>query len=179
MIALHLKRKISIRRRLANSFVEKLKIYLVIKPLQYLHGNGNQAEKLNELRSLPLSSIGNDIAKMLDERNLSLIPNFENHDLKHLILGYGMTSQDEIRMQAYLIGNGNSSIYSMLFFSSGLLFPSEWKEYREDYRKGKLSVSILKLTLDDCQLEDTELIRSQYNRLKSHKSILKSKNTIQ
>lgn len=173
MISLKVERKISLRRRIVDSIVEKLKVHLIIKPLQYLYRNRGHDEKLQSFRDLPINTVGNDIAKMLDEQQLQLIPKFENHDLKHLVLGYGMTSQEEIKMQVYLLGNGNRSIYSILFAGTGLLYPSEWRNYKEDYRKGKLSVSILKLEIDDCIKKETQSIRSKFNRLKTHRELIK------
>lgn len=170
-----LEKKPVLRRRILDKFVELLKIYLIIKPLQYAYRNNGHDKKLQSLRELPQNSIGKDISILLDDQKLQLIPKFENHDLKHLILGYGMTSQEEIKMQVYLLGNGNYSIYSILFASTGLLYPSEWNNYKADFRKGKISVPILELDLEECMTEETQTIRSEYNRLKTHDEFIKAR----
>jgi len=162
MITLKLpQKKISIKE-IKEKFVESIKIYGVIKPLQKKYGNKHFEDKLKEMRHLPKDTIGNDLAKILDLNNLKLIPKFENHDLKHLVLGYGMTTQDEIKMQAYLLGNGSRKLTCILFLLSGILFPSLWKEYYQEYQKGKSSPSILKLSLEDCMRMQTHDMRKKY-----------------
>ena len=75
--------------------------------------------------------------------------------MKHLLLGYGITkAQEEIKMQAYLFGNGNYSFSCILFLLSGILFPSLWNKFYKEYRKGKKAPSILELSIDDCMEKD-------------------------
>lgn len=148
------KSQLKIRER----FVEFLKVYLVIKPLQYFFRKYSE-KQLDTLRKQAPGTVGFELANMLIENKLTVIPRFENHDLKHIILGYGMTSMEEIRMQAYLFGNGNRSIVCILFLLSGLVFPEEWKSFYAEYRKGKKAPSILKLNVADCMNRQTvELI---------------------
>jgi len=154
--------RLSIRRQLAESIIEIAKVYGVIKPLQFVHSNAHYSAKLEAMRSLPSGTIGSNIAEMLDNEGLKLIPRFENHDLKHLILGYGMSTIDELRMQAYLFGNGNRSVSCMLFLSSALLLPSSWNTLFQDFKKGKNNPSILRLSIDDCMNERIEVVRQQY-----------------
>jgi hypothetical protein len=147
------------RLKIRERFVELLKVHLVIKPLQYVFKRFSERQ-LTILKKQEQGTIGFDLAQLLIENKLTVIPRFENHDLKHLILGYGMTSMDEIRMQAYLFGNGNRSLFCVLFLASGCLFPEEWKSFYSEYRKGKNAPSILKLKVTDCMSKPTsELIK--------------------
>jgi hypothetical protein len=144
---------------LSGFFIESSKKWLVVKPLQLFSNRRYYAEKLETMRNLPVGTIGKDVANMLDAADLKIIPKFENHDLKHLILGYGMSPLDEIRMQAYLIGNGNRSFSCYLFVGLGILMPRYWKTFYADFKRGKDSFSILDLEIDDCMQESTaELI---------------------
>ena len=163
MITLKIQQMKSQNRTPVESFVENLKVYGVIKPLQKAYdAEGYDEKKLDQMRNLPKQTVGSDIAKMLDKHGLKLIPKFENHDLKHLILGYGMTTQEEIKMQAYLFGNGQRTLSCILFLLSGVLFPSSWREYYQDYKKGKNAPSILKLSIDDCMEQPTDEVRKEY-----------------
>lgn len=123
MNVLTLRFEVSIRKRIAKLIIEFLKIWLVIKPLQIIFQSKNE-QSLLSLKSCPENSVGKDVLKMIEEQNLKLIPFYESHDVKHLILGYGMTSENEIRMQAYLFGNGNRSLSCLLFLFAGVLLPS-------------------------------------------------------
>ncbi|MEL7006633.1 MAG: hypothetical protein AAFN93_28495, partial [Bacteroidota bacterium] len=70
-------------------------------------------EQLEQLRQLEKGTLGREIADCLDKHNLRLVPHYESHDLKHSLLDYKMTPTDEIRLQAFMIGNGNISIPSI------------------------------------------------------------------
>ncbi|WP_053970081.1 hypothetical protein [Mangrovimonas sp. ST2L15] len=143
--------------------VEGLKIWLVIKPLQFLFKN-EMEKHMVELQSCKEGTVGYDIYGMLKKYHLNVIPKFENHDLKHLILGYGMSPLEEIRMQMYLLGNGNYSIYCLLFALSGILFPKQWRSFYLAFKKGKNRVSILNLTISDCIHMQTEKLKRTYNK---------------
>ena len=153
----------SLRTKIAEELVESIKVFFVIKPLQkFFYDKGFYERKLIRMRDLPKNTVGNDIAKMLDTNELQLIPKYEEHDLKHLILGYEMTTIDEIRMQAYLFGNGNYKLSCILFLSSGLLFPRLWDDFYHEYKKGKIAPKIINLKLDECIDKQTREIRKIY-----------------
>jgi ubiquinone biosynthesis protein Coq4 len=80
-------------------------------------------QKVSKLRQLNSGTLGKEIAKCLDNHNLTLVQKYESHDLKHVLLNYQMTAEDEIRMQAFMVGNGNYSIpsFAILFFGVILL----------------------------------------------------------
>ena len=120
---------------------------------------------MQAMRAMTVGTIGNDISKMLTRHNLTVIPKFESHDLKHMVLGYGMSSIDEIRMQAYLLGNGNYSIFCVLFLASGILFPGKFSAFYRAYKMGRIAPSILHLSIDDCMMLKTTVIKSKYNGL--------------
>lgn len=103
----------------------------------------------NSLRQLPEGSTGKVVADLLDERNFRLIPKFPNHDLKHAVLDYQMKMEDEIKMQAYLVGNGNYTWPCLLFLSLGIFRPKIWKELIVHYNQGKHSPNIFNLNLMD------------------------------
>ncbi|MEL0653346.1 hypothetical protein V6246_18135 [Algibacter sp. TI.3.09] len=162
MITLSIKEKTYEIPMLREQLVEFLKIYLAIKPLQFFYRTKSENIK-NELEKLQKGTIGYDLNKLLDNNKLKVIPKFENHDLKHIILGYGMTSVEEIKMQAYLFGNGNKNIFCIIFFASGLIFPEEWNSFYKEYKKGKKSVYIHDLSFKETIMKQTEKLKTTYN----------------
>ena len=162
MLAISRKHKIPYLQSVIEILIDKVKTYGVIKPLQFLYPSEPYDRKLAYMRSLPPKTIGYDLAKMLDEKGLKLIPNFENHDLNHLVLNYGMDTESELCMQAYLLGNGNMKGYCILFLSSGLLLPNLWKTLYIHFKKGQRNPSISTLSFENCLEEETHLIRKQY-----------------
>lgn len=149
------------RLKIRARFVELLKVYFVIKPLQTVFKKYSN-KQLKVLENKALGTIGHDLAKLLKENQLTIIPRFEDHDLKHLILGYGMTSMEEIRMQAYLFGNGNWSPVCLVFLATGLIFPEEWSSFYTEFKKGRKGPSILQLKVNDCMDESTEEMIGRY-----------------
>ena len=122
------------------------------------------SDKMNTLRALPEGTVGRSIADMLDRHGYRLIPRFQNHDLKHIVLGYEMIKTDEILMQAYLVGNGNYTIPCMLFLMNAVFYPSIWPQLIPHYRMGRSANSILHITLEGCMYRDLAGVIQQYGR---------------
>lgn len=135
--------------------------------LEKIYGSTTSTPKLNQLRALKNGTVGKEIANLLDNLGYRLIPKFENHDLKHVILEYEMTMKDAIRMQAYLVGNGNFTLPCLIFLSLGLFYPSIWLDLPNEYKTGKKSKSIHYLTLDNCMNFDLFETRNEYGRNKN------------
>lgn len=155
-------RDISRSRTFLGNVTKYLKLCLVVTPLQCLVARSSCRRKLEHMRLLPEHTVGHDLAKMLDSRGLKLIPGFAKHDLNHLILGYDMTAEDELCMQAYLLGNGHWKLQCFLFASSAILLPCLWSTLWRHYKLGRQSESITHLKLADCLEQNTEQLRRQY-----------------
>jgi hypothetical protein len=136
----------------------------IIWILEQLHGTSTLETKLSKLRTLENGTVGKEVATMLDNKGYRLIPKFENHDLKHIVLDYEMTMKDEIKMQAYLIGNGNKTLPCLIFLSLGIFYPSIWKNLIHEYKQGKNTESIHYLTLEDCEKKSLKEIKNIYGR---------------
>src|SRR3954466_9334517 len=78
-------------------------------------------QKSKQLQELPDGTLGKEIGNCLERNGLRLVPNYESHDLKHVLLDFKMTPVDEIRMQAFMLGNGNYSFPSFAIFIFGAL----------------------------------------------------------
>ena len=132
--------------------------------LEKMFGSTSLDCKLIYLRTLQRKTVGREIAEMLDRKNYRLIPKFENHDLKHIVLNYDMTMKDEIRMQAYLVGNGNHTLPCLIFLSLGVFYPIVWKDLPAAFRQGKKTNPINFLTLDNCMKRNLDEVRMEYGR---------------
>jgi len=111
---------------------------------------------LEELKQLPSGSWGAELAQMLSARNLGLLPKYEKHDAFHVLLGYKTTVTGELRLQAFMLGNGSASFAGHVLFGLGILwFPELWSQLRKDFTRGQQSVRISKWnvpTLLNCDL---------------------------
>jgi len=155
-------REISQVRAFLGNVTKYIKICCVIKPLQLLVARKSCRQKMAYMRSLPAHTVGHDLAHMLDSKGLKLIPGFAKHDLDHLILGYAMDPEEELCMQAYLIGNGRMQLQCFLFLSSAVLLPGLWGTLFAHYNLGKQCEPLSSLTLDDCMHQKTEQLRRKY-----------------
>lgn len=161
-------------RKFLGNVTRYIKICCVIKPLQLLVARNCCRQKMTYMRSLPAHTVGHDLAQMLDSKGLKLIPGFAKHDLDHLILGYDMDPEDELCMQAYLIGNGRWQPQVFLFLSSAVLLPGLWGSLWAHYKLGRRSPALKSLRLDDCVTQNTDHVRRQY----ASPSMLITENTI-
>lgn len=92
----------------------------------------------NDLLQLPSGSLGQQVGHFLSSNQLQLIPGFENHDVFHVLLEYGLSAPEEVELQWCLLGNGKRSIYAFLAaFTGAALFPEYWDRHRQAFRKGR------------------------------------------
>lgn len=128
-------------------------------------------DKVEKLSRYPEGTAGKEIAKCLKNHQLRLVPGYESHDLKHVLLGYQMTPLDEIRMQAFMLGNGNWTLPSFLIFLFGFfLLPNQWRIFWQDFQKGKNSLALATWTIE--QYAHCELLQLTMSIAKSQ--IIKS-----
>ena len=116
--------------------------------------------KVTALEKMPEGTVGKSIADCLNSHKLKLVPGYESHELKHVVLGFAMTPLDEIRMQAFMLGNGNSSLSSLAIFLFGfVLLPHKWKTFLQDYRNGKNTIPIKHWTIEDYAAANLKQVR--------------------
>ena len=124
-------------QRLVRCLVKHAKVSFLLPLLRRWHGHRPSPTPLAYLQALPPGTLGRAVADTLQAHGFQLIPNYENHDLKHALLGYGMTVEAELQMQAFMLGNGNYAPTCWGFLLFGLLTPEHWPELRRHYRRGR------------------------------------------
>jgi len=151
----------NILQKLSRQIIKK-SFNFSVWTIEQFHDKNFYAAQVQNLRSFPIGTLGNDIAKCLDENNLGLVPKFESHDLKHVLLDYKMTPVDEIRMQAFMLGNGNYTFpcFAILTFGA-ILLPDEWLTFYKDFKKGLNSKPISSWTIEKYAEFQTLSLRSQ------------------
>lgn len=128
-------------------------------------------KQVEELKLLEKGTLGREIANCLEEHNLKLVPKFESHDLKHVLLDYKMTPEDEIRMQAFMIGNGNYSVVSFaIFFFGVLLLPDLWRTFLTDFRKGRDTQPISSWTIEQFGNKNLSSLQEELSNTKIKKT---------
>ncbi|MGC4041826.1 MAG: hypothetical protein QM710_13855 [Flavobacterium sp.] len=127
-------------------------------------------QKVSELRGFENGTLGKQIADCLDNHKLTLVPGYESHDLKHVLLDYKMTAEDEIRMQAFMLGNGNHTIpcFAILGFGA-MLLPDLWPIFYQDYKKGRDSIPISNWTIDNYAKSNIDELRLKLKKPETQK----------
>ena len=116
---------------------------------------------MDSLRDFPPGSLGRSLHEFLQLHGYSLIPHFETHDAKHVLLDYGVTGKDEGCMQFFYIGNRHYSPATILTaISSVLLLPECTVAFYRAFRRGRQSLPVGKLKLG-------ELLHCSLHRLKA------------
>lgn len=144
---------------IARAIIKK-SFHLSVRTIEEFHDIAVYEQKARQLQELPDGTLGKDIANCLKKNNLRLVPNYESHDLKHVLLDFKMTPVDEIRMQAFMLGNGNYTIPSFAIFLFGaLLLPDLLLTFYEDYKNGRNSKPIKSWTIEEYAHYQTSTLR--------------------
>jgi len=149
----------NILKYLSRTIIEK-SFNLSVWTIEKFHDMTPYDKRVVDLRKLPEGTLGNDIAKCLDDNELRLVPKYESHDLKHALLDFKMTPVDEIRMQAFMLGNGNYTIpcFAILTFGA-ILLPDKWTTLHADFICGRNAKPISTWTINQYEELQTEQLR--------------------
>ncbi|GAA4025605.1 hypothetical protein GCM10022409_07010 [Hymenobacter glaciei] len=146
---------------LARQIIVHAKTSFLIPILRQLYGTADARAQFNYLQSLPAGSLGRGVADVLHANDLRLIPHYENHDLKHVLLGYDMTPDDELKLKAFMLGNGDWSIMCLGFLLLAVLTPEVWPALRQHYYRGQRTQPIVAWTLATYATQSTAALRQQ------------------
>lgn len=148
-------------QRLARKTIEHARTSFLIPVFQRLYGCNNTQVQLAELQALAPGTLGRGVADILARHNLQLIPHYESHDLKHVLLGYDMTPEDELKLKAFMLGNGDYSITCIGFLGLALLTPELWPDLAKHFRQGRRTMPVRHWSLPKYATQQVEQLRNQ------------------
>ena len=125
------------------------------------YGVAEASVQLSYLEKLPVGTLGRGVADIMHNNYLQLIPHYENHDLKHVLLGYAMTPEEELKLKAFMLGNGDWSITCVGFLLLAVLTPEVWPALRRHYQRGRRTQPIVGWTLTEYAGHYTAALRQQ------------------
>ncbi len=98
---------------------------------------------MEQLSALPYETVGNELWQKLNENNLHLLPYYEKHDIKHVVLQYPFTDEGEVCLQFFMLANGRISFPVISTVHYGMMtMPEYYSSFRTAYRKGKLAANL-------------------------------------
>jgi Coenzyme Q (ubiquinone) biosynthesis protein Coq4 len=117
--------------------------------IEQFHDMEPSQRKVHEFALLPDGTLGKEVSNCLILNHLCLVPRYESHDLKHILLDFKMTPENEIRMQAFMLGNGNGTVPCLAILVYGLLLlPDQWRLLWSDFKRGQKCHPISDWTLE-------------------------------
>lgn len=144
-------------------FVHIFKAWLLI-PFLNLIGNKKGSKKTKqELKSCQDGTLGRELYDWLNYYQIELIPRFENHDVKHVLTGYKSEGLDEIRLQVFMLGNGNYSLTCLLLCMMALIFPEHYATFKTDFAKGSLAKPLKNVDINIHRNQDLRGLREELN----------------
>jgi|GEM_PF-2015452 len=112
-----------------------------------------------ECSKMDKDSLGYSLYTYLSENNLTFKPNLIRHDMKHILLNYEMKMEDELKLNAFLIGNKSNNLVGYIYLITCLFFiPEMITKLKIDYRKGKVATRLKSIDLQNlAEVNLTEL----------------------
>src|SRR5205807_6762352 len=100
------------------------------------------------------------LANLLDRQGFKLLRNYEHHDAKHVLLGYGMDEEGEVRMQFFFLGNRRYSFPVLSTVIAGIiLMPDKYKMFYMEFIKGRAIPKINKWDIAALFTQNTYEVR--------------------
>lgn len=129
----------------------------VRKPLPFPH-------TMDMLSQMQKDTLGNDLFKFLKDKNLTLLPYYAKHDIKHILLEYDTTDEGEVCLQCFMLGNKHISFPVAATVLYGFLtMPEYWKKFVAAYKRGAKSASLKDCKWFDLITEETNLLKNKIN----------------
>ncbi len=96
-----------------------------------------------ELMEFPDHTLGKDLVKFLEIKQLGLLPYYARHDIKHILLDYNTTDEGEGCLQCFMLGNGHISfpVLATVLYAV-LTMPEYWASFKKAYKRGRKSNQI-------------------------------------
>lgn len=144
--------------------IEKL-YEITKKPYQKWFKKGVAWEtSIQDLIAMQPNSLGFHLGCFLIKYNFEMQPKLEYHDVFHVLTNTGITVQEEIAMQYFLLGNGKRSAYLFSVIAIGTCFyPTYFKKFKTNYYRGKKSHRIYDLEFQKMLLQPLQLMQQTFN----------------
>lgn len=136
---------------LRNKTIEFLAVRVMFPIAGLIQRKSPGAISIESLLEMDSRSLGYALGCHMKHYRLQFIKGFEEHDMKHLVLGYDVTVPGEIRLSAFEFGAGNRSFMTMGVFFLGIpLAVDLWPQLIKDYRHGKKHKSFRNIPFKKC-----------------------------
>jgi ubiquinone biosynthesis protein Coq4 len=116
--------------------------------------------KVQELCTMLPGSFGRELGEHMQRYKIDFIPGFEEHDMKHLLLGYPLSVRGEMLLSAFEFGTGNRSFMTLgVFLPALIVAPELWPDLVKQFKRGRANKQVRKIHLKsqlNCQLSEVQ-----------------------
>lgn len=129
---------------------ERIAAILIVNAVPFLNHfrpeDSGWRKPLEELRRYPSNTWGFQTAEFLKRHSFHVfLPKYELHDAMHVLLGYEVSAADELRLQAFMVGNRNASFAGkVLVILGAFLLPETLPTLHKEFKRGRSSPSLRK-----------------------------------
>lgn len=118
---------------------------------------------MEQLSALPFETVGNELWQLLNANNLRLLPYYERHDIKHVVLDYPFTDEGEVCLQFFMLANGRISFPVLATVLYGIVtMPEYYSAFQIAYRQGKSAADLAKLDWFAIMQQPLVEVRNQF-----------------
>ncbi|QNA44103.1 Coq4 family protein [Lacibacter sediminis] len=122
---------------------------------------------MEQLSALPFETVGNELWQLLNAHSIRLLPYYERHDIKHVVLDYPFTDEGEVSLQFFMLANGRVSFPVLATVIYGLVtMPEYYSSFRNAYQRGKEASDLSSLDWFAIMQQPLAEVRYQYSLAK-------------
>lgn len=117
---------------------------------------------VKDLHRFEEGTVGRALYSFFFNNDLELLPHYEKHDIKHVVLGYPPTEEGEVCLQCFMLANGRVTapvIFSV--FVGVLIIPESWFSFRKAWKRGRAMPCLNKLNWFDLMPKSLSEVRQQ------------------
>lgn len=98
---------------------------------------------VKQLQRFPEGTVGKALFHFFMDNQLEMLPHYEKHDVKHVVLGYPPTEEGEVCLQVFMLANGRITFPVIFSVCIGLLImPEQWNLFFKAWQRGRATHSL-------------------------------------
>jgi ubiquinone biosynthesis protein Coq4 len=134
---------IQILKKLRSNILVLLTHTIALPILKIIRRKKKFPYSMEQLSALPYETVGNELWQLLNAHSIRLLPYYERHDIKHVVLDYPFTDEGEVSLQFFMLANGRVSFPVLATVIYGLVtMPEYYSSFRTAWERGKQAKSL-------------------------------------
>ena len=115
---------------------------------------------MEQLQQMPEGTLGKDLHHFLKVNKLDILPLLHAHDVKHILLGYDTSLEDEVCLQFFDLGNRFYTLQAIVSSAAFIvILPESWAKFKEAFKRGRAAKPIGRLHFEKMLHISTQELR--------------------